>query len=332
MNKKWFLGSLAAALVLALTGILHITGLSSKENFKVTAAAPKKQAAYIYPSFYRGIYLTNDSANSEEKLNSFISESKKSGINTFVMDAQSARGTVRIVSRELLQKCIDNGLHPIARVVVFPGGLSAYPPPEKKIDGIIDIAVQAAEAGFKEIQFDYIRFSDENRHVKNLRGVSLVERYAFIESFFDRAKKKLAPYNVRVAADVFGRVPHNDNDRIGQKMEVFDKIVDVICPMAYPSHYWTKKLRNDPYGTVKWTSSEANRRTQKADVVTYIQAFKMCHPAGISFLDYIKVQIKAVHDSNIKGFLMWNARQDYSLPLRAVTEYYSNKREDKELI
>jgi hypothetical protein len=201
---------------------------------------------YTPPAFYRGIYLSNDSACAPARFRNFLDAAEKSHINAFVMDVQTSKYEERMVPAGHVANCLSRGIHPIARVVVFPGGLSRYPPGEKAVMEIIDIAEKAARAGFKEIQFDYIRFSDENRHAGRLRHVTLKERHAFIEKFLSQAKARLSPSGVIIATDIFGRVPHNTNDRIGQKMEVFDRHVDVICPMAYPSHYWTKKTPTRP--------------------------------------------------------------------------------------
>ena len=316
---------------LAIISILFFADISfefinnANDSTSIEGSSQNENKDYSFPSFYRGIYLSTDSATNKTRLLAFIKKARDSYVNTFVMDVQTYRYKKVMVPKELVSECIKNGIHPIARVVVFPGGLNRFPVNKEKITHILDIAEEAAKNGFKEIQFDYIRFSDENRHAKRLKHVSIKERYDFIAQFFKDAKKRLEPYNVRIAADVFGRIPHNLDDRIGQKMEILDTAVDIICPMAYPSHYWTRKMQHDPYSTVKWTSTEANKRTKKAAIVTYIQAFKMCHPPNMSFKEYVKQQVQATHDSKIQGFFLWNASQKYSVSLKAVTEFYKTK-------
>lgn len=320
--------SLMTVFFTGLAALIYFEGPvrgSFKDEAPVTA--PPKGSSYEFPDFYRGLYLANDSACNPGRFRSFFEVAVQSHINTLVMDVQTSSHKERMVPAAHVSECVAYGIHPVARVVVFPGGLAAYPPSEESLREILRIAERAAKAGFREIQFDYIRFSDEGRRAARLKSVSLQERYRFIESFLARARTLLAPYGVRIAADIFGRVPHNTNDRIGQKMEVFDRHVDVICPMAYPSHYWTKKLRHDPYGTVLWTSTEADRRTGKAAIVTWIQAFKMRHPPGMSMASYIQRQIQAVHDAKVSGFLLWNARQDYDIALKAVKDFYGARKD-----
>jgi hypothetical protein len=292
-------------------------GTSTLIKGEVKAVTPDRN--YKFPDFYRGIYLTVTSANSMPKLKEFVERSKTSGINAFVLDVQSAKYAKCIVPAENVKFCRDNGIHPIARVVIFPDGLKNWPVTEEYLKDKLDIAESACINGFNEIQFDYIRFNDSssNKHLSNK------ERYAFIENFILRAKEQLKGYNVKIAVDIFGRIPLNQDDIIGQKMESLAKVSDIICPMAYPSHYtWSKKLQTDPYFTVFQTSKKAKERAGNAEIVTWIQAFRM-KLYDIPYDRYINDQIKATHDAGIKGYLLWNARQDYDVPFQVVKNFYA---------
>jgi len=318
--KKFILFSLLLTL-LFVAGFFTVSYISAQN---ITGGTNNEQVSveisdeYSYPDFYRGIYLTVDTANNMTKLKNFVEQAKVSNINCFVMDVQSSRYARCIVAEENVLFCRDNGIHPIARVVMFPDGLSNWPVTEEYIKERLDIAESACKNGFREIQFDYIRFNDSNRN----RHLKYEDRYAFIEGFINRARSHLKKYNVKIAVDVFGRIPLNVNDIIGQRMESLDKVVDIICPMAYPSHYtWSKKLMKDPYFTVLTTSKKAKQRVKNAEIVTYIQAFKM-KLYDMPYDRYIAEQIKAVHESEIKGYLMWNARQDYRVPLQVVKDFY----------
>ncbi|MCX7679953.1 MAG: putative glycoside hydrolase [Spirochaetes bacterium] len=278
--------------------------------------------AYSYPEFYRGIYLNVASGRDIVKLKQYIEAAKASKINTIVIDVQIGTSYTCQIPAENVTFCLENGMHPVARVVVFADGLSHWPVDPSVIANRLSVAEDACRKGFKEIQFDYIRFTDYT-----VRGkVPLHERYAFIEGFLARAREHLKQYNVKIAADIFGRVPLNTNDHIGQRIEGLDKVVDILCPMAYPSHYtWSKKLMADPYYTVYLTSKRARERVKKAEIVTYIQAFQMkIGLSGLSFDKYVEAQIKAVHDANVRGYILWNARNDYRVPLAAIRNYYSD--------
>lgn len=296
------------------TAVSHQTVTSAENSQEAGDEGIKDQ----FPEFYRGIYLNVASAKDVNKLKKFIEEAKKASINTFVMDCQTSKYQECVIPAENVQLCIENGIHPVARIVVFPAGLSTYPIADSVIKEKLEIAASACEKGFHEIQFDYIRFNDSGR----LKQLSQEKRYEFIGSFLSRARESLKKYGAKLAVDIFGRIPLNQNDIIGQKMERLDDAVDFICPMAYPSHYtWSKKMQQDPYYTVYLTSRKADDRTKNAEIVSYIQAFKM-RLGNNSYEHYILEQVKAVHESGVRGYIFWNARQDYDVPFSVITEYY----------
>ena len=280
---------------------------------------------YKYPEFYRGIYLNVYSSRNFQKLSQFVENGKKSSVNSIVMDIQRYGKDECLIPAENVQYCLNNGVHPIARIVVFQDGLTYYPVSESLIDLKIRLAETACKAGFKEIQFDYIRFNDSSA----LKYLSKEKRYIFIENFLKTARNSLKKYNVRIAADIFGRIPLNSGDMIGQRMEGLDKVVDIICPMAYPSHYtWSKKMMADPYYTVFLTSKSAKERTKEAGVVAYIQAFKMkLSLTNLSYEKYIEEQLKAIHDSGIRGYILWNASQKYDTPFDVMKDFYKKEAE-----
>lgn len=288
--------------------------------------------SYKYPEFYRGIYLNVSSANNLKKLHELVAKGKAAGINAMVLDVQSAKFVKCMVPESHVQFCKENGIHPIARIVMFPDGLRKYPVSDSYIDDRIAIAEDACRNGFREIQFDYIRFHDSG----STKHLTYSQRYKYIEDILVRARNRVKKYNVRIAADVFGRIPLNKDDIIGQNIESLDRVVDIICPMAYPSHYtWSRKFYGDPYFTVHETSVRAKTRSKNAMIVTYIQAFKM-KMTGIPFDKYIQDQLKGIHDSGIKGYILWNARQEYDYPLAVVKNFYTkvsrNKRGDSSIV
>lgn len=309
------------ALLIVLVSFERIDNSWSQNQDQTPASRiAKKTGSYQYPAFYKGIYLTSESGKSVARLQYFIQKAKAAHLNTVVIDVQNSRYVECAIPRENVEMCLKNGIHPIARIVMFPDGLKKYPVSEQDLLAKFRIAESACEKGFKEIQFDYIRFND----YRVLRHLSLQQRYDFIEGILARAREHLKKYDVKIAADIFGRIPLNKRDEIGQRMEGLDRVVDIICPMAYPSHYtWSRQLMADPYHTVFITSKKAKERTQSAEIVTYIQAFKMkLGLSKMSFEKYVEVQIKAVHDAGVRGYIMWNARQDYEVPLAVAKSYY----------
>ncbi len=156
-----------------------------------------------------------------------------------------------VTPAEHIALCLSKGFHPVARLVMFPDGLKEYPIPAELMEARLAAAEAACKAGYKEIQLDYIRFNDHGI----LKKLSFKEKYEIVTKVVNEVKGRVNKYNVRIAVDVFGRIPLNIDDPIAQKMEVFAEIVEVICPMAYPSHYtWSNKMMKDPYYTVHLTS------------------------------------------------------------------------------
>jgi len=325
MKKQIIIGTVCAVAIITAAGITVIKGGQSSD-IKSTAPAEQKPAGasvMAQPEFYRGIYLTQPSGKNLDTLKKLVEGAKKSNFNVMVIDVQPAPNGKTSIPKENVDYLIANGIYPIARVVCFDGGLKSFPIEESVLQNKIAIAKSACEIGFPEIQFDYIRFNDDGFLTK----IPTQKKAEFIEGFLSRAKNELKPYNVKIAADVFGRIPLNSNDSIGQRMEGLDNIVDVICPMAYPSHYtWSEKMMKDPYYTVYTTSVKGRDRVKKAQIVSYIQAFKIkVGKSGLTYDEYVLQQIKACHDAKIKGYILWNARQDYIVPFKVAENYYKDK-------
>lgn len=311
-----------ALLLMCVTTIIAILiGFEMFGNGNTQVSVETIQQPVPVPEFYKGIYLNSQSGRDINLLKNFITKAKSAGFNAVVIDVHNESNNKFLIPQENIDYVTSEGLYPIARIVMFPDGLKVYPIPEELIKGRLELAKQACKIGFREIQFDYIRFNDYGI----LKHVPLDQRYKTVEGFLARAKNELAVYNVRVACDVFGRIPLNTNDSIGQRMEGLDQVVDVICPMAYPSHYtWSKKLMADPYYTVFITGKRAKERTKNADTVLYIQAFKIrVVMSGLSFQEYMAKQIQATHDAGVKGFIWWNASQQYDEPIAVTKEFYS---------
>ena len=134
------------------------------------------------------------------------------------------------------------------------------------------------------------------------------------------ARTRLYPYNVFLAADIFGYVNWNFNDTdIGQKLEELSPYLDYISPMLYPSgfQFGIPGYRNpvaNPYEIVYLTLKKAQQRTQLPPVRfrPWLQAFKdyafdRRYFAGKE----IKDQIKAVEKFGSNGWMLWNPRNVY---------------------
>lgn len=184
----------------------------------------------------------------------------------------------------------------------------------------LDLAEEAAQLGFDEVQFDYLRFPD---------SVGLVfaepdteeRRVAAINGFLDAAQHRLLRYNVFIAADIFGYVTWNSNDtHIGQQLEAIAPHVDYLSPMLYPSGFTfgIPGHRNPvaaPYDIVHDSLQRAFKRTGLPGVRfrPWLQAFRDYAFDRRTFgKQEVRQQIDAAEAAGTHGWMLWNARNRYS--------------------
>jgi hypothetical protein len=245
----------------------------------------------------------------------------------------------------LIKSLKERGIYTIARIVVFKDHPLATARPEwaVKTEGgeiwkdrehlawvdpfrkevweyNIQIAVEAAQHGFDEIQFDYVRFPDSSSP-RFSRPSTEESRVKAVSGFLREAYNSLLPYNVFVAADIFGYVCWNYNDtNIGQKLETLVPAVDYLSPMLYPSGYQfgIPGYRNpvaNPYEIVYLSLKKAQERTNLPSI--------RFRPWLQSFRDYafdrrffngkeIREQISAADKFGSQGWMLWNPGNVYS--------------------
>ncbi|SHH64635.1 putative glycoside hydrolase [Clostridium grantii] len=192
----------------------------------------------------------------------------------------------------------------------------------------VAVAKEAAEAGFNEIQFDYVRFpaSDGGKldKVLDYRNNDNESKAKAIQEYLMYGHKELEPYEVYIGADIYGLVASVTNDMsLGQYWEAISNVVDYICPMIYPSHYANGTYEipipdADPYGTVFYSTKDAVRRNGNvatpAIIRPWIQDFTAPWVKGhIKYGENeLKAQIKALEENGVDEYLLWNAGNKYS--------------------
>jgi hypothetical protein len=244
----------------------------------------------------------------------------------------------------LVKTLKGRGIYLIARIVVFKDNPLASAKPElavrTEVGGIwhdredlawvdpfrkevwdynIDIAVEAAQCGFDEIQFDYVRFPDTKGLVFSVPNTE-ENRIRAISEFLGEAKRRLMRYNVSLSADIFGYVCWNLNDTmIGQRLEDVVPLLEYVCPMLYPSgfQYGIPGYRNPvahPYEIVYLSLKKAGERTHLTPFRfrPWLQAFRdyafdRRHFTGREIRD----QINAAEKFG-SGWMLWNPRNVYS--------------------
>lgn len=188
------------------------------------------------------------------------------------------------------------------------------------LDYNIGVALEAAQSGFDEIQFDYVRFPD-TRGLVFSRPNTEQARVEAISAFLREARNKLTPYNVFLAADIFGYVCWNyDDTGIGQQIEALAPLLDYTSPMLYPScyHLGIPGYRNPvahPYEIVYRSLKRAQERTHlpAKRFRPWLQAFKDYAFDRRPFTGKeIRAQIQAVEDFGANGWMLWNPRNVYT--------------------
>jgi len=265
------------------------------------------------------------------------------------------RGTAKTIIKDpsaLLARLAEHEAYPIARIVVFKDSVLASMRPDLSFvqaDGTIwkngrgesfvnpykkevweynvQVAKEAAKLGFKEIQFDYVRFPEGFEKKADILSYDKDERKRIevVADFVKYAREQLSPLGVRVSVDIFGyaaSVPAAEG--IGQDFEQISKYVDVISPMIYPSHYtagWFGSPVPDaaPYVTIDGAMKDTFEKLEplgpfKPVVRPWIQDFTASWVRG--YIKYgkkeVEDQIRALKDNGIDEFLLWNAVNRYT--------------------
>lgn len=245
----------------------------------------------------------------------------------------------------LIKRLHDEGIYAIARIVVFKDEPLASVRPDLAVktsagsvfhdlenlawtdpfrrevwDYNIDIAVEAARAGFDEIQFDYLRFPD-TKNIRFSEANTMKSRREAITAFLSEARQRLMPYNVYLATDIFGYVCWNTDDTgIGQALDDIVPLVDYVSPMLYPSGFtfgipgYLDPVQH-PYEVVRLSLDKARARTgaPPQKFRPWLQAFKDYAFDRRTFdSDEMQPQIRAAEEFGSDGWMIWNPRNVYT--------------------
>lgn len=264
-------------------------------------------------------------------------------------------------SKALMETFEKNDIYPIARVVVFKDTRLAEAKPEltyRQSDGSIwknnrgeaftnpfskevwkynvEIAKQAAKMGFKEIQFDYVRFPEgfETRadnlnytqdSYKDRELDDVQKRVEAVTDFVKYAHNELKPFGVDVGIDIFGySATVHEAPGIGQNFSKISENTDVISSMIYPSHWGSyfgiAKPDLEPYKLVKEYAKVENdvlgKLKNPPQSRPWIQDFTASYLGAGNYQHYgapqVEAQIKALSESGINEYLLWDASNKYS--------------------
>lgn len=195
----------------------------------------------------------------------------------------------------------------------------------------VAIAKEAAELGFDEIQFDYIRFPSDPAPGTNVDRMVFSQlntqgnRIAAITGFLEYARSVLAPTGVRMAVDVFGYTSWREDDMgIGQRIEAMAPHVDVISTMVYPNLFfdgipaesgivYRGEAARHPYEIVHESIKKAQNRLSNTGVtlrpwLQYYDDYILDYPYGP---DEFHLQKQALYDLGLGGWMFWDPGNQY---------------------
>ncbi len=189
------------------------------------------------------------------------------------------------------------------------------------------LAGELARAGVDEIQFDYVRFPT-NGWQGDWQGspeATAARRQEVIAGFLTAARDTLDDYGVRISADLYGIMAWNQMEDLaltGQHVPTIASLVDVVCPMIYPSHFkpgfeGRKRPGDDPaYFIAEGTRRFLNMAAGQAEVRPWLQAF----PYRVTNFDseYIETQVLAAREAGGRGWSLWNPSCRYDVALEVI--------------
>ena len=263
---------------------------------------------------------------------------------------------------ELMDVMEEKQIYPIARIVTFKDTLLANEQPEmsftesdgsvwvasngesfinpflkKTWDYAVNVGIEAAKVGFKEVQFDYVRFPEGfevwgdtlNYDMGDYADLEMTDdqkRVQAITDFTAYAKEKLMPYGVDVSVDIFGYTASVvEASGIGQNFPQISENVDVISSMIYPSHWGTDyfgiyKPDLYPYELVSEYMIVENEllATLETPPISrpWLQDFTASYLGSGFYQTYgkeqVDAQVQALYDAGVNEFLLWNALNNYT--------------------
>jgi hypothetical protein len=329
----------------------------------------------VKPDAVRGIYLNAWAAGSSRRLAQLIDLANRTEINTFVIDVKeggqvSYRSRVPLARsigsdqdyipdvRGVLRQLRENGIYPIARIVVFRDEVLAQARPDWAVrhrdggewidsyghrwvdsynrqvwDYNIAIAREALELGFSEVQWDYVRFPDVPQSLMRTAYWPAREERSMadgIREFLLYSRDRLREYDAPVTADVFGLTVSARTDMgIGQLWEKMVDATDVLLPMVYPSHfargsYGIAHPNAAPFDIIRTSMEHAVRRTQgvpRAAVIRpWLQDFTLGQPRYGA--EHVRAQIDGVYAAGLDEWVLWNPGSRYTEA--ALADRYGN--------
>lgn len=201
----------------------------------------------------------------------------------------------------------------------------------------IEIGELAAEVGFDEIQYDYVRFAEGFETFGDTLSYSRGEyenkpmdegdkRVSAITGYVRKARESISAYGLPVAIDVFGyALQAGRASGIGQDFSEISNEADIMCSMIYPSHWGPysfdiEKPDLEPYELVTRYLKEEQAifkdLEHRPQSRPWIQDFTASWIGEGNWMVYdadaVQAQVDAIYESGQREYLIWNATNTYS--------------------
>ncbi len=358
--------------------MLFLAGAALVKNFdffkKIPAAVVNilksektiKINRHLTVSPQKGVYSTVWIARAK-RFNNLIRIADETEINTIVIDVKDSGTYLDNYIKNLVSELHKKNIYVIARMVVFQDNSQIKSHPDwyfRKGDGVlwqdgrswywldpsnretwnynVVIAKSAIDAGFDEINFDYIRFPafSKNEDVDFPPEGKIIFKNQIINEFTKYLTSELKNYDpdIELSVDIFAyNMLKTDDLGVGQKfIELYDYF-DYVSPMIYPSHYLPGNFGFDnpaeyPYEVILNTIESGKNQLWKKSAVevgtttpaiinpVFEKELKKLRPwlqdfdiGAIYDSEMIRKEKQAVYDAGLtSGWLLWNPNNIYT--------------------
>jgi hypothetical protein len=194
-----------------------------------------------------------------------------------------------------------------------------------------DLAREAIQRGFDEVQFDYIRFATDPSPDSSVDDIQYAQpptedrRVAALNGFLNQAHAAVNAAGGFLSMDTFGYTTWwTDDGGIGQDLQVLADDIDYYSPMIYPSTFTAglpgglpyPDVVTQPYDTVYLSLAHAEQKLQGKHVLLrpWLQYFDDYPWATQTRYDAQQIvdQKIAVSDAHAEGWMLWNAGSQFT--------------------
>lgn len=260
--------------------------------------------------------------------------------------------------KDFIDEMHSRGVYAIARVAVFQDQLYANRHPDLAIkkksdhsviwrdrkglpfidagatpywDYIVSIGQVAYDAGFDEINFDYIRFPTDGNMTDiyypwsnaTTSADKSFGRAKVLRSFFEYLRDAFPENSTsspKISADFFGMTTSvYDDMSIGQVLEDAFPNFDYIAPMVYPSHYPSgfegiQNVNAEPYKVVKLAMDKGVLRAIMASTSpSKLRPWLQDNDYPVPYSpEMVRAQMQATYDAGLDSWMLWDPSNKYT--------------------